>query len=212
MTRPTTRSTSSSSHDPDATNPPTVMVSSSTTDQRLDSILDILAHPDPRLVEILTGLEQRLGQRLTTTDDRLTTIEANYRGLSDTVRPLIESPPSPVISDPSLSQEIIENIIETKFNNTYQATLESFSRLSASVAELHLRQSNTPASSLSSPRHHGFFLQETKDFHVSRLIKLLDPEVLRSDSLQDLEIFFDSVLSHFNTVALTTDLYPRYRD
>jgi hypothetical protein len=145
MTRPTTRSTSSCSHDPDATNPPTVMVSSSTTDQRLDSILNTLAHPDPRLVEILTGLEQRLGRRLTATDDRLTTIEANYRGLSDTVRQLIESPPSPVISDPSLSQETIENIIETKLNNTYQATLESFSHLSASVAELHLRQSNTPA-------------------------------------------------------------------
>jgi hypothetical protein len=43
-------------------------------------------------------------------------------------------------------------------------------------------------------------------------VKLLELEVLWSDSLQDLEIFFDSIVSHFNTVALTTDLYPHYHD
>jgi hypothetical protein len=178
----------------------------------LDSILALLAHPDPHLIEILEGLEQRLGQRLTTTDSRLTTIETNYQELSDTVCHLTESPPSPVVSAPSFSPDDLETLIQTKFNDTYQATLDSFSRLSASVAELHLRHSTNSASSVSSPHPHGFFQQETNEFHVSRLVKRLELEVLRSDSLQDLELFFDSVLSNFNTVALTTDLYPRYRD
>ncbi len=43
-------------------------------------------------------------------------------------------------------------------------------------------------------------------------MKLLDQEVLHSDSLQDLELFFDSIFAHFNTVTLTSDLYPMYRD
>jgi hypothetical protein len=66
--------------------------------------------------------------------------------------------------------------------------------------------------SLSTTQTTGFFQKESKDFHVSKLMKLLDLEVLNSDSLQDLEIFFDSILSHFNTVTLTTDLFPKYRD
>ncbi len=164
MTHPTTRSTTSNPPD-DGTPPPPA--SSTTTDQCLDSILEILAHPDPRLIEILAGLEQRLGQCLTTTDTRLTTIENIYRELSSTVRHMTESPPSPVVSTPSFSPEDMESFIQTKFNETYQATLDSFSCLSTSVAELHLRQSTTPAPSLSSPCPHGFFQQETKDFHVS---------------------------------------------
>ena len=60
MSRPTTRSSSST---PPENDPPNHLSSSSTTDQRLDSILKLLAQPDPRLVEILTRMEQRLDHR-----------------------------------------------------------------------------------------------------------------------------------------------------
>ncbi len=117
-----------------------------------------------------------------------------------------------MVPTPSLSQKAMENFLQTKFNDANLATLEAFSHLSTSVAELHLWQSTTPAPSLSSPHPHGFFQQETKDFYVGQLVKLLEFEVLQSNSLQDLEVIFDSVLSHFNTVAVTTDLYQCYRD
>ncbi len=47
---------------------------------------------------------------------------------------------------------------------------------------------------------------------MSKLVKLLNEEKLGGDSLQDLELYFDGILSTFNTVTLTTDLYPKYHD
>ncbi len=87
--------------------------------------------------------------------------------------------------------------------------LESLSRLSASAAELHLRSTTVPQAlspTTQASRPSGFFQKESKDFHVSHLIKLLSDESLATDSLQDLEIFYDSILSHFNTVTLTAVL------
>jgi hypothetical protein len=119
-------------------------------------------------------------------------------------------------SSPSnnLTSDAIEHLINDKLRESYGPTLASISSLSASIAELALHQQPQSIDSTISPssRPHGFFQKESKDFHVSRLLKLLDTEVLQSDSLQDLELFFDSILSHFNTVALTSDLYPKYRD
>jgi hypothetical protein len=131
---------------------------------------------------------------------------------SDTIRHSLDSSSPPILSAPPMTPAEIETLIDSKFHATYQTTFDSFSTLSASVAALHLQHSTSPTTSLSTSRSTGFFQKESKDFHVSKLVKLLELEVLHSDSLQDLEIFFDSILSHFNTVALTTDLYPRYRD
>jgi hypothetical protein len=58
----------------------------------------------------------------------------------------------------------------------------------------------------------GFHQRESKDFHISHLNKLLANEVIAGDSLQDLKLFYDAILSHFNTVALTDTLFPNYRD
>ncbi len=69
MPRPITRATFSNPSDDDVL--PTDS-SSTSTDQHLDSILSILARPDPRLVEILERMEQHL-------DDRLTNIERDYQ-------------------------------------------------------------------------------------------------------------------------------------
>jgi hypothetical protein len=217
MSRPTTRSTSSSSPNVDNASPPTV--TSPTTDQRLasvdqrlTSILELLVQPDHRITTILTQLEQRLDERLIAANNRLTSIEDDYKTLSNTVHHSFDSSPPPILSAPPMTPAEIETLIDSKFHATYQTTVDSFSSLSATVATLHLQHSTSPTTPLSTPRPTGFFQKESKDLHVSKLVKLLELEVLHSDSLQDLEIFFDSILSHFNTVALTNDLYPRYCD
>lgn len=157
-------------------------------------------------------MEQHFDQHFTNTEQRLTALEETYHDLSVTVSLLTESPPSPVVSSPSVMQEVLETIIDTKFQATYQASLDSFIHLSAFVVKLHLQHSASQVSSLSTPRPTGFFQKKSKDFHVSHLMKLLEQEFLHSDSLQYLDILFESILSHFNTVALTTELYPRYCD
>ena len=101
-----------------------------------------------------------------------------------------------------MTQEELTNFIQTQFDATYRTTLDSFSRLSASVAELHSQHSTSPVLSSSMPRSSGFFQKESKDFHVSKLVKLLADEKLGGDSLQDLELFFDGILSTlFFTIA-----------
>jgi hypothetical protein len=62
------------------------------------------------------------------------------------------------------------------------------------------------------PRLSGFHQLESKDFHVSRLLKLLDTVTLASDSLQDLETFHDTIQSHFSTVTTSSTSFPKYRD
>ncbi len=94
----------------------------------------LLAQPDPRLVEILARMEHHLEERLTNTDNRLTTIEDNFQDLSTIVCHLPESSPSPVISAPIMMQDVLEGLIQDKFNATYQTTIDSISRLSASIA------------------------------------------------------------------------------
>jgi hypothetical protein len=58
----------------------------------------------------------------------------------------------------------------------------------------------------------GFHQKESRDFHVIKFIKLLADDTLNSDSLQDLELFYDGIISHLNNVALTSDLFPSYQD
>ncbi len=124
-------------------------------------------------------------QRLDSTDQRLDDLEA------------IEVPhPSSFVTP-----QTIDAILTEKFNASYGSTLESITRLSASVAPQPLL---TPTQA-SHPS--GFFQKKSKDFHVSHLIKLLVNESLASDSLQDHEIFYNSILSHFNTIALTAELF-----
>jgi hypothetical protein len=114
-----------------------------------------------------------------------------------------------------VTNQAIDAILAEKFSASYGSTMESISCLSALVAELHIRSQPAPQALpalLASSRPSGFFQKDSKDFHVSHLIELLTDESLASDSLQDLEIFYDSILSHFNTIALTADLYPKYQD
>jgi hypothetical protein len=58
----------------------------------------------------------------------------------------------------------------------------------------------------------GFHQPKSKDFHVSCLLKLLDTVTLASDSLQDLEMFHDTIRSHFATVSISSKIFPSYKN
>ncbi len=58
----------------------------------------------------------------------------------------------------------------------------------------------------------GFHQPESKDYHVSRLLKLLDTVTLASDSLQDLETLHDTIRSHFATVSTSSNIFPNYKN
>jgi len=68
-----------------------------------------------------------------------------------------------------------------------------------------------PRSVISTTRLTGFHQPESKDYHVSRLLKLLDTVTLASDSLQDLETFHDTIRSHFATVSTSSNIFPNYK-
>lgn len=53
----------------------------------------------------------------------------------------------------------------------------------------------------------GFHQQESKEFHVSKLLKLLDTHTITGEALQDLEIFYDTIILHLSTVTLQSHLY-----
>jgi hypothetical protein len=84
----------------------------------------------------------------------------------------------------------------------------TISNLLRSVQDL---QSSHRPSTIST-RPSGFHQPESKDFHVSCLLKLLDTVNLASDSLQDLETFHDTIQSHFSTVSTSSDIFPKYKN
>ncbi len=105
----------------------------------------------------------------------------------------------------------IDNMIETKFQDLPALvtkelqkspssllhpvidTSPAVTKLIRNVQDLQLIPRHTNII----PRLSGFHQLESKDFHVSRLLKLLDTVTLASDSLQDLETFHDTIQSHF---------------
>jgi hypothetical protein len=80
------------------------------------------------------------------------------------------------------------------------------------MSSSHSPSTTTITTTPNSSRLTGFHQKESKDFHVSKFIKLLQDDILNSDSLQDLELFFDGILSHLNTIAITSNLFPSYQD
>lgn len=53
---------------------------------------------------------------------------------------------------------------------------------------------------------------ESKEIYLTQLLKPLDPITLKSDSLQDLETFYYVIHSHFATIMLTNNHYPKTKD
>jgi len=81
----------------------------------------------------------------------------------------------------------------------------------SSTTQLHQALLDLHKQPKSHQRTIGFHQPESKDFHVSKLLKLLETHTLTGDSLQDLEIFYDIIISHLATVTLNSNILPTYR-
>jgi hypothetical protein len=110
--------------------------------------------------------------------------------------------PDTATSSPSIRHPTTNtHRFQQAYNNMQQQTSSS----------LH-NPTGSSTSTTHSSRLTGFHQKESKDFHVSKFIKLLQDDILNSDSLQDLELFFDGIISHLNTIAITSNLFPSYQD
>jgi len=80
----------------------------------------------------------------------------------------------------------------------------------SSTAQLHQALLDLHKQPKSYQRNTGFHQPESKDFHVSKFLKLLETHTLTGDSLQDLEIFYDIIISHLATVTLNSNILPTF--
>jgi len=102
----------------------------------------------------------------------------------------------------------INSVIDTKFQNIPSIVKHEI-QTSSIIQNLQTHQ--TP-SSTKTQKVNGFHQSESKEFHVSKLIKLLETHTLNGDSLQDLELFYDTIITHLSTVTLKSNLLPTYRN
>lgn len=135
-----------------------------------------------------TPVDDRLLSALTHIEQCLQVLKDNQRLLTTQFETLASDPPIVTsASTPYTTNDYMDAFLSTKLNDDYRAALDSFSHLSASVAEVKSQQSSLQATSSSTIQSSGFFQKESKDFHVSKLVKLLTNKKLGGDSLQDLE-------------------------
>jgi prefoldin subunit 5 len=80
----------------------------------------------------------------------------------------------------------------------------------SSTAQLHQALLDLHKQPKSYQKNTGFHQPESKDFHVSKFLKLLETHTLTGDSLQDLEIFYDIIISHLATVTLNSNILPTF--
>jgi hypothetical protein len=155
---------------------------------------------------------QELAQQFTTfqdtiKNDNITTnqrIDQKFDSILQLLNPQTpssSSPPDTTTSMPSTHSHPTTHRFQTAYNIINQQQPPT---------PIHSSQQNI--SQTNSHRPTGFHQKESRDFHVSKFMKLLAEDTLNSDSLQDLELFYDSIISHLNTVVLTSDLFPSYQD
>ncbi len=108
------------------------------------------------------------------------------------------STPTPVALELCLRESLtIDN------NNTFTNILTYDDPVITSLLnDIHDLQSP----SQTTQRKSGFGQPESMDFHASKLETLLTGIVLNGDTLLDLELFFDSILSNLESVMLTSSL------
>jgi hypothetical protein len=153
---------------------------------RLDSIIDDPMTFTPTIISSVDTI-------LTTKLQELPQLIQHELLNSPTIRQLQSQPSS------SHNPSVINDIIDRS---------PTITTLLRTVQELQHHPRSTP----SIPRITGFHQPESKDFHVSRLLKLLDTVTLASDSLQDLETFHDTIRSHFATVSISSNIFPNYKN
>lgn len=107
------------------------------------------------------------------------------------------STPTPVALELCLHESLtIDN------NNTFTNILTHDPVITSLLNDIHDLQSP----SQTTQRKSGFGQPESMDFHASKLETLLTGIVLNGDTLLDLELFFDSILSNLELVMLTSSL------
>jgi hypothetical protein len=130
--------------------------------------------------------------------------------------------------DATILPQVVRSVVQEELRTSAPDTIALEQRLQASVADsiTHAMTTNLAiepiitslindvrdlrTKSTAPSKKTGFSQLETKDFHASKLESLLTGVVLNGDSLLDLELFFDSILSKFESITLTSSLYPQY--
>jgi hypothetical protein len=100
----------------------------------------------------------------------------------------------------------LPSLIENKIHNC--PTIQHLQ--SSSTTKLHQVLQDMQKQNKYQQKVYGFHKTESKDFHVSKLLKLLDTNTLTGNSLQDLEKFYYTSVSHFSTVTLNSNILPSY--
>ncbi len=93
------------------------------------------------------------------------------------------------------------DVLDTTLQDTITTTLKTHPLLTGTTA---LRSSSTGSV--------GFHQNTSKDFSVFKLQKELKEIKLLGDTLKDLEIFWDAILSAFTNLCQINQAYPYYRD
>lgn len=171
----------------------------------LQSNIDIINSQVTQHTSIVTSLQSTVADLILREETQLPT----------TIRSIIqqEMPPSPPGFSPTSSVTVqlehrLQTSITTSVTNAIAAQLPNapiIQSLMQDVRDLHSK-------SISPSKKTGFTQPESKDFHSSKLEKLLEGITLGGDSLLDLELSFDSILSKFEAITLTSQLYPKYKD
>lgn len=113
---------------------------------------------------------------------------------------------------PSTDTTAIEQRLTTSLNNNITTAITTSLATDPIITSLIHDVRDLRTKGIVSTKKTGFSQPESKDFHASKLETLLAGIVLNGDSLLDLELFFDSILSKLESVTLTSSLYPKYKD
>jgi len=170
------------------------------SDQRHDMTVCFKNH-----VETITAL----GNDLFSTAKNLTALQASTLSTADVERIVVqkwEDELDPHIkSHYDFKQETTDRL--STIDTTVQDIVDNYlkTRLGSS--------STTTLRSTSSPgRPLGFHQTISKDFSVSKLQKELKDIKLTSDTLKDIEIFWDAILGAFTNLCQVNQAFPYYRD
>ena len=175
-------------------------------DERLDRLTLKIADTAVEFTEFQQRTEERLDtivtDPMTFTPTILTTVNAavdnKIQNLSTLVNQELQN---------STYLQHLQKSNQSFINHTIDNS-PTISNLLRSVQDL--QSSHCPSTIPTRPS--GFHQPESKDFHVSRLLKLLDTVNLASDSLQDLETFHDTIQSHFSAVSTSSNIFPKYKN
>jgi hypothetical protein len=175
-------------------------------DERLDRLTLKIADTAVEFTEFQQRTEERLDtivtDPMTFTPTILTTVNAavdnKIQNLSTLVNQELQN---------STYLQHLQKSNQSFINHTIDNS-PTISNLLRSVQDL--QSSHHPSTIPTRPS--GFHQPESKDFHVSCLLKLLDTVNLASDSLQDLETFHVTIQSHFSTVSTSSNIFPKYKN